>query len=320
MRVNVFKAFYKARCSVKSINKSTVILRPILQIPVLELAKTIHTEPIKLQKQPDPEYDEYRLPDFKYLTNASMDEKIKNFMIIASEPHQNYMAFCVYVELLAGFLYPFVSEWVTTGLQPRVGIQKSDDTTFVDFILDQWQLHVNTKPLPPRSEDEYFQKQYRIRVIAEKNLVRNQVYNFVYKARKEAVMTLSTLMKCIENYPWHWRLGEEQRAEFEPLMPLLLNSTKFFKYAVTNYISHNDRNFTIDHDVIGRFWFHQDCLFKILHHFASLSSNTIDFPLTQETTDYMWTLRAAYLNKDKIIPEILCDPESDYIRYLNSRK
>lgn len=313
MFTRALRSLVKKQLSPAQFHKCTTAAQSCAGVHLFHLPlANIHTQSMKL--------NEFQLPDFNYITDAPMAEKIQNFDVIANEGHKNYLLFATYVELLAGYLYPFVSKWVTQGLETAVSSAKEADPQFVDFIMDQWGMNaVALKPLPPRQHDDYIQDQYRIRVIAEKSLVKNQTYNFIYKSTKESAMPLMTLIKCIENYPWKWRLGVEGQQSYEPLMPLFHNSTRFFKYAITTYISHNSNNFTIDHDVIGRFWFHQDCLFKCLHHFSRLSNGVIEFPLGPEVVEYLWTLRSASLERDGVINELLCDPASDYARFMKNR-
>lgn len=268
--------------------------------------------------------NKYTLPGFGKFGTHSPKDKLLNFNIVANEGFKNYVLFCTYSELLASYLYPFVSQWTRQGLGCLSKNTKADnDNDFCMSMMNLWHYNGESPPLPPQYKD-YCQRNYRIRLIAAKEkLLADGEYQIDYELIRtpntKAPPSLEIIIQCIRFFPWRNVINTDKSQDLQDYLALkktFVSCTEYFKYACSSYISNNGNNFTIDHDPIGRFWFNQDCLFKCLHHLARLSVDGIEFPLDHELAEYLKTLRVASLESEDVIRNLLISPYSQHYRML----
>lgn len=175
----------------------------------------------------------YQFEDFQYPFGGPEEflGKVSATRKIMTDEHKNCLMFMIYSEHLAQFLLPIVKQ--------LINLKDGASEDFTEQILKIAHKGEEIRKRSEPSDD----------------------------------VPLVILVKFLQNYNWesimeNETILEQYRFHFKPAFDYHL---KFFEYSYSTYVSHNEKNFTIDHEVIGRFWLHQDHLLKFLHHLSIMS-------------------------------------------------
>lgn len=252
-----------------------------------------------------------RLEQLNYDVEENPTEKWRQFKEILDEEHKNFQIFIIYSELLGGFLKPIATKLVNCNLPKPYGPSEED---FKNFLEDSWGIEDSGMYIfVPRGEIEL--DAYKIHIVAKrKEVIEGTPYTISNQTSTQI------LLECIQNFPWDHVVTAEYRQQVQATKAVLENSVFYFVNAMKNFVTYNERSLTLDHNMIGRFWFHQDALIKSLMNLedvVALDKNGMDIsilPNEDEILHYLNVMRYASCRPEETILELMCNPTSEMMR------
>lgn len=252
-----------------------------------------------------------RLEQLNYDVEESPTEKWRQFKKILDEDHKNLQIFIIYSELLGGFLKPIATKLVNCNLPKPYGPSEED---FKNFLEDSWGIEDSGMYIfVPREEIEL--DAYKIHIVAKR---REVIDGTPYTISNQT--STQVLLECIQNFPWDHVVTAEYRQQVQATKAVLENSVFYFVNAMKNFVTYNERSLTLDHNMIGRFWFHQDAFIKSLMNLediVALDKNGMDIsilPSEEEILHYLNVMRYASCRPEETILELMCNPTSEMMK------